>query len=272
MNEKIKPWLFLSVPLAVLVGIAAALGVFDPNLYILDAPSYAIQGVGQDFATLIIAVPALLLTASLAWRGSTRALLVNLGVQTYLLYSYAMYAITVHFNSLFLVYCFSMGLAFYGLVGIIANFDKGELRLNILASPKEQIIRRSMAGMLFFTAAIFYFLWLSDIIPHLLAGTTPQSLAEIDLPANVVHVFDLSILLPGLILSGVWLLRKQIYGFLFAPMLSIFGLFMALSLVSMVVFMVGAGWTSDFSPAIIFTVLAIINGILSYIYLKALPA
>ncbi len=271
MTKKIKPWLFLSFPLAILVGYAAAMGAFDPNIYEQDAPAYAIQGIGQDFATLIVAVPVLIISAVLAWRGSTRALLVNLGVQTYLFYSYSMYAITIHFNSLFLVYCFSMGLSFYGLVGIIANFDKAELSKFILSSPKEKAISRSMAGLLFFTAAIFSFLWLSDIIPHLLAGTTPLSLAEIGLPANMVHVIDLSILLPALILSAIWLLKKQAHGFLFAPIIIVFGFFMAIALVSMVVFMVQDGWTSDFTPAIIFTVLAIFNGAFGYNYLKAIP-
>jgi hypothetical protein len=271
MNKNIKPWLILSIPLAVLVSIAAVIGAFFSSIYELDAPAYAIQGVGQDFATLFTAVPALLLSAVFAWRGSTRSLLVNLGVQTYLLYSYSMYAITVHFNELFLVYCFSMGLSFYGLVGILANFDKEALRDAVLALPKEKVLRRALAGLMFFTAAIFYFLWLSEIIPHMMAGTKPTSLVEVDLPANMVHVYDLSLLLPALILSGIWLLRKQVFGFLFAPILIIFGLFMAIALVSMIFFMVQEGWTSDFTPAIVFSALALFNGSFSFIYLRSLP-
>ena len=272
MNAKIKPWLSLSFLLAVLAGIAAALGAFVPQTYQLDAPAYAVQGTGQDYATLFVSIPALLVTAVLAWQGSTRALLVNLGVQVYLFYSYSMYAITVHFNSLFLVYCLSMGLSFYGLVGIFANFDKEALRSGVLRSSKEKLLRRAMASLVFFTAAMFYYLWLSEIIPHLLAGTVPASIVEVDLPSNMVHVYDLAILLPALVLSGVWLLRKEIYGFLIAPVLTTFSFFMAIALVSMVVFMVQGGWASDFSPAVVFTVLAALNAVVTYFYLKAVPA
>ncbi|MBI9045571.1 MAG: hypothetical protein JEZ06_13865 [Anaerolineaceae bacterium] len=270
MNDKIKPWLFLSFPLAIFVGIAASLGYFDPSIYELDAPAYAIQGIGQDLATLVIAVPALLISMILAWRGSTRALLVNSGVQVYLFYSYSMYAITVSFNSLFLVYCLSMGLSFYGLIGILSNMNKEKLKKNILAAPNEKKIRRALAGLLFFSAAIFYFLWLSEIIPNLIAGTIPLSIQEVELPSNMVHVYDLAILLPALILSGIWLLRKQVYGFILAPILAIFSFFMAIALVSMVVIMVINGWSSDYSPAFIFSALAIINSVLSLIYLSAL--
>jgi hypothetical protein len=271
MNEKTKPWLSLSFPLAVLAGIAAALGAFNPHIYQQDAPAYAVQGIGQDYATLFVTIPALLIVSVLAWRGSTRALLINLGVQVYLFYSYSMYAITVHFNSLFLVYCLSMGLSFYGLAGIIANFDKEALRSWVLRSPNEKLLRRAMASLVFFTAAMFYYLWLSEIIPHLLAGTVPASVVEVDLPSNMVHVYDLAILLPALVLSGVWLLRKGLYGFLFAPVLTTFSFFMAIALASMVVFMVQGGWASDFSPAVIFTVLAVFNAVVTYFYLRVVP-
>ena len=269
MNKNVKPWLMLSFPLGLLVLIAAAAGAFAPDMYALDAPAYAVQGIGQDFATLFVAVPALLISTILALRGSTRALLVNLGVQVYLFYSYSMYAITVHFNVLFLVYCFSMGLAFFGLTGILASLDRKAVMNSVLRLPKEKLVRRLMAGLLFVSAAMFYFMWLSEIIPHLMAGTTPASIIETGLPSNMVHVYDLSILLPALILTGIWLLGKKEYGFVLAPILVVFELCMALALVSMVIFMYREGTTADISPAIIFAVLAGFNAVFAGIYLKA---
>jgi uncharacterized membrane protein len=122
---------------------------------------------------------------------------------------------------------------------------------------------------MFISAALFYYLWLSDIIPNLLAGTIPDSLKEINLPSNIVHVYDLAILLPALVMGGIWLLKKKTYGFLIAPVLTFFSVFMTIALVAMVIFMVNNGWTSDFSPAIIFSVFVIFDTWFGLRFIKA---
>lgn len=269
MNEKVKKWIWLSFPLAVLVGIASSFGAFNEKAYELDAPAYAIQGVGQDFATLFIAVPALVITAIFALRNSLPALLINLGVQVYLLYTYSMYAITIVFDDYFLIYCGAMGLAFYGIIGIVSKLDLGNIKEKFLQYPKEKSVRISIVVLMFISAALFYYLWLSDIIPNLLAGTIPDSLKEINLPSNIVHVYDLAILLPALVMGGIWLLNKKTYGFLIAPVLMFFSVFMTTALVAMVIFMANNGWTSDFSPAIIFSVFTIFDTWFGLRFIKA---
>lgn len=59
----------------------------------------------------------LVASAILAGRGSGRAHLVWLGVLVYLIYSYIIYALSVQFNPLFLVYVALLGCSLYALIG-----------------------------------------------------------------------------------------------------------------------------------------------------------
>jgi hypothetical protein len=68
-------WLWLTVPIAILLMIAAGGGVFISGLY-RDTPYFVAQAVGQDLISLAVVLPALLLTAFLARRGSSRARLI----------------------------------------------------------------------------------------------------------------------------------------------------------------------------------------------------
>src|SRR5687767_13917567 len=108
-----RPFLWLSLLLAVLVAAASGAGILLEGTYAKESASWAAQGVGQDIVTLTLAVPLLIVSAIEASRGSKRALLVWTGVLVYLVYSYTLYAFFIHFNALFVVYTAALGLSFY---------------------------------------------------------------------------------------------------------------------------------------------------------------
>jgi len=60
-------------------------------------------------------------------------------------------------------------------------------------------------------------LWLSEDVPALLAGGVPQSVRDMALPTNPVHVLDLAFFLPAVITIGVQLLRRRPFAFTVAP-------------------------------------------------------
>jgi hypothetical protein len=45
-------------------------------------------------------------------------------------------------------------------------------------------------------------LWLSSIIPDTLAGRTPAGLVLIGLPTNLVHVLDLALVIPAMLIAA----------------------------------------------------------------------
>src|SRR5438132_5708886 len=112
----------LSVVVALLAAVAAATGLLAPSVY-RDAPSWVAQARGQDLVTVVVVVPLMLATQVGARRGSTRAFLVWLGCVGYIAYSYAIYAFSAHFNSLFLVYVATFGIGTYTLVFGLAGID-----------------------------------------------------------------------------------------------------------------------------------------------------
>ena len=68
-------------------------------------------------------------------------------------------------------------------------------------------------------AALFAVVWLKDILPATFANTRPASLESTEMLTNPVQVLDLSITLPMCVVAGVWLWRRQPWGYLLAGVL-----------------------------------------------------
>ena len=194
-------WLWLTAPIAVLLAIAAGGGVFASGLYDSDPAFVVPQLVGQDLASLALALPTLIMAAFFAGRGSRPALIVWLGVLSYIVYSYAIFAFGVRFNALFLVYVALFGCSLYALIGGIATADLAGIKAHFGEGTPVKIV----SIFLVIISALYYFLWLSEIIPALVSGVVPQSVLDFETPTNGVHVMDMAVVLPALILTAMWL-------------------------------------------------------------------
>ena len=115
---------------------------------------------------------------------------------------------------------------------------------------------------------MFYFLWFRDIIPAISKNSIPASVSDYNLLVNPVHVMDLSFILPGLIITSVLLIKRQLMGFVLAPILLIFTVLMSLALIAMAVALNIKDVSSDFSLVVIFSVLAIFSIIYLIIFFK----
>jgi hypothetical protein len=119
-----------------------------------------------------------------------------------------------------------------------------------------------------FVAMIFYFLWLSEIIPAIAGSTVPQSLAEAGLITNPVHVIDLSVLLPGIFITGILLLKGKKPGIILAPVILMFFVLMDITIAFLIVIMKIKGLEDDLTIAVIMSVLALISLMNLIWYLK----
>lgn len=119
--------------LATLLAVASLGGLFLPFTYKEETPIHAAQYVGNDVGNLAVIVPALLIAAILARRGSVAARLVWMGTLIYLLYDFLGYALAAHFNSMFLAYCGVLGLSFYALAGNLMDLPTGEIAATVRA-------------------------------------------------------------------------------------------------------------------------------------------
>ncbi len=239
MNESIRHangWLWLTFPIVILLAIATAGGLFVNGLY-RDNPYYVAQAIGQDFASLVIVLPTLLIAAFLASRGSARARLVWLGGLIYLVYTYVVAAFDTSFNSFFLVYVALLGCSLYALIGGLVTSNMP----NIKEGFTEKTPVKAVSIYLAVLAVLFYFLWLSEIVPALLAGGIPQSIQENGTATNAVHVLDMAWILPAFAITAVSLWRKQALGYTLAGALLSYAVLLILAILSMVVFMIWGG-------------------------------
>lgn len=212
-----KAALWLSVLDALLVLLASASGIFLKSIYARETPSWAVQGIGQDIVNLV-AVVVLFISAYFVNKESVKAVLVWSGVLLYLIYAYVIYAFDVHFNSLFLVYVAILGLSFYALAGNVIHMHLDQLQAAFSANTRA----RPVSAFLLLLGVVFYLLWLSEEIPALVTGKIPQSVAVANLPTNPVHVLDLGLYLPAMIITALLLWRRKLVGYLLAVPLLVF--------------------------------------------------
>jgi hypothetical protein len=245
-------WLWLSLPLAALSAIAAAAGILVDATYERDAADFAAQARAQDYVTLLIAVPALLVLWRLAVRGSLPARLLWHGAVFYFAYTYTIAAFMVRFNDLFLVYTSAVGCAIFALLGSITELGRS---LEPNHFDPDRWPRRPVAGLLLAIVVVSAGLWLSDIVPALRDGVEPASLVESRTPTNGVEVIDLSLLLPGAAVVAVWVLRGRVRGYSLATGLLGYIALLGLALVAMVVGQYAGDFIDSPAPAVLFALL-----------------
>jgi len=258
--------LIFSFPLAILTAIVSYSGIFIESTYARENRLYAAQGIGQDIVNLFIVVPILLIAAVFAWRKSKLGFLIWSGAIFYLAYSYTIYSFGLHFNNLFIAYCLILGLSFYSLIYFVII----SLNENVSEWFAKEVSTKSTGLFLIVIAVLFYFIWLSEIIPAILKNATPKSIIESGLLINPVHVLDIAICLPALIISGIALIKMKSIGFLLAPTMMIFCIFMSIAIAAMVFVMKMKELEANLSLAIVFGLITLISSIFLFQYLRKL--
>lgn len=258
-TEKKPLILLLSIPLAALVIFASLTGISTPALYAAETPNWQSQTIGQDWVDLILVVPSLLISSILAFLNKKGAIYVWAGVMTYLLYTFLIYCVAVHFNRLFIVYCFAMGLSFYGILWFLYTqlFWQG-------TTEDFSRVPARLAGICFILLSlVFYMLWLAEIIPAIRRGEAPKSVKDTGLVTNIVHVLDLAVFLPGIFITGLLLVKRKKPGFIMAPVLLSFFVLMDITIGALVVFMKQRGLEGSY-------ILTVLMGIMSGLSLMLL--
>ncbi len=256
--------LIFSLILVVLISLTGIRGLLVPGYYLRESVNWQIQATGQDLVDLCLVVPVLLITAFLAFRGRKFVTVLWGGVLLYIIYTFIIYCFTIHFNNLFLVYCFILGISFY----LFAGFVPAEIR-RLQRKESSKTLHFKITGIYFiFISILFYFLWLSEILPATLNHTVPESLKETGLVTNPVQVLDLSVFLPGIFICGLFLLKRKKEACFFAPAILLFFILMDLTIGTLSVLMWREGLSKSMAPAFIMGALFIFSAALLIWYLR----
>ena len=254
----------LTVLVAIGLAVVSFFGAFQSSTYERDTGSMAVQGAGQDMVDLFLIVPLLILTLICIRKGSRISWSILAGAVCYIAYSFFIYTMGVHFNTFFLLYCFILGTSLYTFILIIIELNRMEIQEVI----SEKAPRNTIAIYFLFTAAMFYLLWMKDIVPAILTNTVPKSVSDYNLLVNPVHVLDISIVLPGFVITSLLLFRRHKLGYIFTPILLVFTVLLAIALIAMLIMLKIEGLNDDISTAVIFAVLSIASIVLFYRYFK----
>lgn len=239
----------MSLVIAVLVTVASVLGLIASWPYQDETENWVLQARGQDIGNLL-AVVVLVVSAIRMRAGSFGAAPWWMGALFYLLYAYIVYAFAVHFGRLFLVYVAILGLVFFTLVIALSTrepaptYPRGRARL-------------FAAWVLIGTGALFALLWLSEVVPATVTGQVPPSLAAAGLIVSPIHVIDLSVVLPGMIMIGVLTLRGKKTGLELTVPALIFSVLMGSSIIAAMVLIVATGEPSGLVPMVMVAIVVV---------------
>ena len=191
--------------------------IWGKGLYRHMSAEVAPQGIAQDYVTLLIAVPLLILSFYKARKGDLRWRYILTGTTGYFLVTYVFYLNMGMYNSLFLAYVFLAGASFFLFLQLVSSFDVKSLPKHFNAGTPV----KATGGFLIFNAVCIALLWLGIVVPPLLDGSIlPVQLEHYT--TLVVQGFDLAILLPACFAIGVLLMQKKAVGYLWAPVYFVF--------------------------------------------------
>jgi hypothetical protein len=255
-NRKVnRTLLLLSVPLIVLITLSSWIGFFSADFYSLETFNWQMQSLGQDMINLFLIVPILITTSFFACRNSRVAMLLRGGTLLYLIYTFFIFSFNIHFNKLFIIYCLILGLSVYSFLYFIY------LQRRSLVTPPRQKkpVTKVIAIYFIVIAVLFYFLWISEIIPSIINNNVPNSLVEVGLFTNPVHVLDLSIFLPGVFIVGILLLRGSAIAYVLTPVVLTFFILMDLTIAALTFVMSQNGIQVNLMVAVVMVLLSILS-------------
>jgi len=251
----------LSLVIVLLAVPVHLLGLLAPQIY-RDPALLLPQNLGTDVVTLCVAIPLLGIAAGAMRIGSLRARLLWLGALGYLVYAYGMYALGVRWNPLFLAYLTLFSLSFFALVIGLLGTDAAVVRSRATGVPV-----RAVAAYLIAIAILVSGVWLKEEVGSLLQGTVPVSVQQFEAPTNIVHVFDLGLVLPAMVIAAVLLLRDRPWGYVLAGMLLVKASTIGLWVAVMIWFSARAGIETPLAYTALFLALTAAGVALSWAFL-----
>ena len=238
--------------------------IHGQGIYGRDSHSYAVQAVAQDWVTLIIGIPLLVISTVLSARGSYKGALMRTGVLGYFLYTYMSYSFLVMYNRLFLIYVALFSLS---LFGFIVSFSKLKIE-TIDKRVRPAFPRRSTAIFFLFIGVMLLFMWLGRIIPALPADDAPFGLECYT--TLVIQAMDLGIIVPLSFITAAGLLKRRNLGYALSAVVVFKGVTLFSAISVMAVLMKLSGVEISSTELIVFPAATAVNFIFCLLILRSI--
>lgn len=206
--------------------------IYGKGVYENMSADVAIQGIAQDYVTLFIAIPMLIIALFWTRKDSLKSKLFLAGVLNYFFLTYLFYMNMAMYNKLFLIYIILVSTMFFAFVLTLLSIDIKTISQHF--NPKTPT--KFIGFFLIVLSSMIALLWLSIIVPPLIDGSiVPKSVEHYT--TLTVQGFDLSIFLPIAFISGFLLIKKRQFGFLMASVTIIFLSLLMTALVAKIIAM-----------------------------------
>jgi hypothetical protein len=173
--------------------------------------------LGNDWVTLVVALPLVVIGLLLATRGSVRGLLLWLGMIGYAVYNYAFYLFGAALNAFFPLYVLAFVTATVMLILALAQVD---IAIVVARSFRPGTPVRILGGSLVFVGIGLASAWIAMWAAYVFAGRPTPVEPE---AFKLVAALDLSLMVPALTVGGVLLWRRAPWGYLLAAIAGIQG-------------------------------------------------
>lgn len=210
--------------------------IYGEGIYQHMPADVAIQGIAQDYVTLFLAIPLLVISWVGFRKKSIQAHFIMAGTLGYFLVTYLFYLTMGMYNIMFLSYVVLLGLTFFALFLTVDQLNQ----FNVTEVFTAKTPHKFVGWFLMLNSVIIAFLWLSIIIPPLLDGSIyPSDLNHFT--TLIVQGLDLGLLLPICFIAGYLLMKKNPRGFSYGTIYIIFLSVLMTALTAKVIAMAMAG-------------------------------
>ncbi|MBM4779610.1 MAG: hypothetical protein GQE15_18045 [Archangiaceae bacterium] len=202
--------------LAGLMLVQSASGFFVPSLYRDEQAWILAAWRGNDAVTAFVAVPALVFATWRARQGSTRWLLLALGLLWFCFYNDAYYLFGAALGVSFPLYVLLMLTC---SVTLIVSFHRVD-STRIAATFGPRVPARVLGGALVLVGALLVVVWFAQWAAYVTTGKvvnlTPDAI-------RLIATMDTTVIAPTLIIGGALLWRRRPWGFVVAVLGGVLG-------------------------------------------------
>lgn len=211
------------------------ISIYGKGLYKNDSVAMASQAIAQDYVTLFLGIPLLLLSFYYAKKGLIKGRLLLTGTLGYFLYTYISYSFLSMYNKMFLVYVLLMSASFFAFTMMMISFEMGTLQEYF----GQQLPVKWIGGFLLFVSFIFSMMWLGKIVPSLFSSAPPAGLEHYT--TLVIQALDLGFVIPVGILAGILVIKRTAFGYLLSSIMIIKDITLITALTMMIILQMIAG-------------------------------
>jgi hypothetical protein len=205
----------LAAAIAALMILQSALGLlFQEQCH--DVEWIKATWFGNDWVTLVVAAPLLVVALLMARGGSVLGLLLWLGLTGYAAYTYAYYLFGAALNVFFLFYVVGLVLAAVTLILVLSHLDVPHIAACFRPTTPVRIIGGYLAFVGFGLASVWLSIWAAYVFTGRPTPVEPEAF-------KLVAALDISVMVTGLTFGGVLLWQRNMWGYVIAAIAGIQG-------------------------------------------------